>query len=188
MISVEDLMNSNLVKNLPDEIKPSIEKNFSEKNFDEFFTCFGNIDKIDAFLLIKDMISDRADKINLFRDVWCLSDIQHRRIKELKELFLDFQIDIMNEEEKSFLNNLPEQITIYRGIRIPSPCDCGVSWSIDKEIAEKFMYYPAGIYFEQLTGRGLPPVPNLRTATIDKKDIICYLNLREEQEIIYWDR
>jgi len=188
---VENWLNNNpYLKNEKDflEMESRIFTSLDNKDFEGFLIHFGNIDKIDAFLLIKDMVSNRANKISLFRDVWCLSDIQHRRINELKELFLDFQVDIMNDEEKAVLNNLPNKITIYRGIRVPVQFDLGVSWSINQTIAEKFMLYTAGIYFERLMGRNLPPTPSLRTATIDKKDIICYLNLREEQEVIYWDK
>ena len=40
----------------------------------------------------------------------------------------------------------------------------------------------------QFNGRTSPFIYNLRKKRINKKDVICYINERNENEIIYWER
>jgi hypothetical protein len=42
----------------------------------------------------------------------------------------------MEENERSYLAKLPEEITVYRGCRRKN--DCGLSWTTDREVAEWF--------------------------------------------------
>ena len=88
-------------------------------------------------------------------------------------LFLEFSDShlMMNEEDFKFFDELPNTIKIYRG----GVDDKGYSWSLDKEKAEWFANRFNFDYevFEK---------------TINKSDVIAYLNDRNEDEIIYADK
>lgn len=190
---IEELI-SNWLDNIPNlsesdflKLEDKIYSALENEDFENFLLQFDNITKLDAFLLIKDMISDKIQKIELFKQTWMLAEIQYVKVEEFKKLFVEYRNDIMNEEERTFYDSLPETITIYRGTRVPPEIDSGISWTTNKEIAEKFLNYPKGILDErQISGQNKPLYPNLRTKTINKKDIICCLKDRGEDEIIYW--
>lgn len=159
----------------------------AKEDFEGFLLQFDNITQLDAFLLIKDIIPNRKQAIRLFKDVWILAEIQYKRSEDFKKLFLEYKNDIMSKKEITFYNNLPETVTIYRGTRVPPEIDSGISWTTNREVAEKFLNYPKGIYHElQLDGQNKRLCPNLRTKKINKNDIICCLKNRKEDEIIYW--
>ena len=74
----------------------------------------------------------------------------------------------MNEEEKTFFDSLPDEITIFRG----GIDDKGFSWTLDKDRACWFAnrWYQDHRVFEK---------------TINKSDALAYLNGRNESDIIY---
>jgi len=79
---------------------------------------------------------------------------------------------VMTDEEKSELANLPEKITIYRGIKVPEPNDPhGMSWTIDRDKAIWFA--------NRLGGNGV-----LFTATIEKSKVLAHILRRGESEIV----
>lgn len=83
---------------------------------------------------------------------------------------------IMDEDERDIFDSLPEEITIYRGQYNdgkhkdrPYPA---LSWTTDSDRAFWFVthrYSPNGIMYK---------------AQIKRKDVVCYLNNRGEQELI----
>ncbi len=89
---------------------------------------------------------------------------------KLFRYFADKKELLMLEEEFEFFNNLPENITIYRGADSIE----GISWTLSKEKAEWFAkrFNKNGKVFEK---------------TVKKTDCLCYLNDRKEEEIIYID-
>lgn len=194
MEEIENLVNKHLKNNAYLECKEDyldlknlILTSLKNKDFESFLSHFTNIQSLDAFVLIKDMISDRKREIELFKDVWSGAEIQYKRAEEFKKLFLEYRYEIMDETEKAFYDELSDKVEIYRGTRVPSFIDTGISWTTDKKIAEKFLKYPKGIFHElQLDGKDKKLCPNLITKIVSKKKIICYLNARNENEIIYW--
>jgi hypothetical protein len=81
---------------------------------------------------------------------------------------------MMTYEERDQLEALPDVVTIYRGCYQNNKH--GLSWSLSKEIAEKF----------PLLNRYWRPTeqPYLVTAKVNKDDIIALKNDRGESEVI----
>ncbi len=88
---------------------------------------------------------------------------------------------LMNESEKLFLENLPEEIRIYRAMTIKESKSrhFGVSWTLSKDVAEFFR----DKYMRNHATRNEPKI--IIEKVVSKENIIAYFNEREEQEIIY---
>jgi hypothetical protein len=189
---IEQTLNANPIRHLldPDNKMKTIMLStlFDKNDIEGFLVFFDNTTLLDAFLLVKDCFSDKKQEIDNFKDVWSRAEIQYRKVDVCKKLFLEYKESIMNEEELTAYKNLPENVTIYRGIRFSAEKDSGISWSLSKKTAEKFMVYPKGIYHEIQLGSNHKLCPNLRKKVVKKQDIICYLKNRQEDEIIYWEQ
>jgi hypothetical protein len=85
-------------------------------------------------------------------------------------------LELMTEHEIKFLNDLPEQINVYRGCYSEHNED-GISYSLSKDIAKRF---PLMFYEKIQVGY----VPMVRTGLVKKDDIIAYFNSRNEHEIV----
>lgn len=79
---------------------------------------------------------------------------------------------MMTKEERDFLDGLPDRLTIYRGTREGSYA--GFSWTTSREVAIKF----------PTLNRYRTDKPVLRTATINKSEIIAVKLDRDEYEVI----
>lgn len=80
---------------------------------------------------------------------------------------------IMNDEEYEYWSNLPDAITLYRGIR-RGGIKLGISWTTDIEMARWFQKR-----FESKEGVG-----SLYRIIAPKECCLCYFNKRGECEII----
>ena len=78
---------------------------------------------------------------------------------------------LMDYDELNYFSNLPEKITIYRG----GVSKRGISWTLDKYIAEWFANR-----FKAINKGG-----QLFEKKVYKDNCIAYFNDREEEEIIY---
>ena len=88
---------------------------------------------------------------------------------------------LMTESDKDYLKKLPNKITIYRGMSVEEleGGDFGLSWTLKKEVAEFFAY----TYIRNhSTSKHNTTVHSL---TIEKKDVIAFINDRTEYEILY---
>ena len=88
---------------------------------------------------------------------------------------------LMTEQELEVWQNLPQQVSIYRGMTIEENIsgDFGISWSLSIETANFFAFeYTRNIYT-----RNLPKT--VQHLEVDKKDIIAFFNERKEEEVIY---
>ena len=88
---------------------------------------------------------------------------------------------LMDSGERNYLKRLPEQITIYRGMTELEleQKSFGVSWSLKKEVAEFF----ANTYQRNHATNHLKKT--VHEITINKNEVVAFLNGREEFEIIY---
>ncbi|BAL83505.1 hypothetical protein SELR_17970 [Selenomonas ruminantium subsp. lactilytica TAM6421] len=80
---------------------------------------------------------------------------------------------IMDAEEMAYFENLPDVVTVFRGVS-PGRERLGLSWTDNREKAEWFKSR-----FERDGKKGI-----LLTATIAKKDVLAYINARDEREIV----
>lgn len=88
---------------------------------------------------------------------------------------------MMNTDEIQFLSKLPEKVTIYRGMteKELKSKNYGISWTLKKEVAEFF----AHTYQRNYSTANLKKV--VHEITINKNDIVAFLNDRKEFEVIY---
>jgi len=89
--------------------------------------------------------------------------------------------NFMNNEEREYLQELPDRITIYRGMTVDEQHSrrYGVSWSLSRDVAEFF----ATKYARNHATENLQKV--VHTLTVPKYKILGYCNDRKEQEVIY---
>ena len=76
---------------------------------------------------------------------------------------------LMTTEELEFLKNLPDKVTIYRGMTVEESTKehQGVSWTLDKKVAEFFAYQ----YIRNQSTAKKPKT--VVEKVIDKSEIIC---------------
>ena len=88
---------------------------------------------------------------------------------------------LMTTEELEILKNLPDKVKIYRGMTVEESTKehQGVSWTLDKKVAEFFPYQ----YIRNPSTADKPKT--VVEKVIDKSEIIAVFWGRGEQEIIY---
>lgn len=85
---------------------------------------------------------------------------------------------LMDEEERVFLEQLPDTLTIYRGgASKESETGYGVSWTLNKSIAQQFVDRKKYLVEDEMVVHQLE---------IPKSKVVAYFNSRQEQEIIYF--
>lgn len=103
---------------------------------------------------------------------------------EIRELFAsnrEKQTALMSDLEIEELSKLPAKITVYRGMTLEEKesGEFGISWSLDKSIAEMF----SSTYAHNYHAVDLPKT--VLELEINKSDVIAYFLEREEKEILY---
>lgn len=78
---------------------------------------------------------------------------------------------LMSKKEQKIFSELPEQVTVYRGVRSPE-CKYGFSWTLDKQTA---CWY---------ADRNENKEACVCECMINRKDILCYFDTRNEAEVI----
>lgn len=77
---------------------------------------------------------------------------------------------LMSKKEQKIFSELPEQVTVYRGV---SPqYKYGLSWTLDKKVA---LWY---------VDRNEGKEACIYECTVNRKDILCYFDTRNEAEVI----
>lgn len=77
---------------------------------------------------------------------------------------------LMDKDENKTLKSLPDEITIYRGVK-PNSSTKALSWSLNKEVAQWF-----ADRFEE-NGK-------VYSAKIKKENVLAYFNGRKEEEVV----
>jgi hypothetical protein len=155
-------------------------KNFQTYEWDDIMT---SLDQTQRFRVFAHFASEMTDK-----DYWkylgmCYrgSDLAHLP-KDIIEKYLFSERSerefIMSEKDVIAFENLPSEVTIYRGCSLEE-IDSGnyrYSWSLDKSVAEFF----AKKYIRNRNVKG-----GVIELTVPKSKLWAYFNDRNEQEIIY---
>ena len=103
---------------------------------------------------------------------------------EIKEAFSSNEPNrntLMSRKEVSYLQSLPTQVKIYRGMTLQEyeAGDYGVSWTLKKEVAEFFAFtYGRNFSTKHLT-------KTVHEILVKKAKIIAYFGERNEFEVIY---
>jgi hypothetical protein len=114
----------------------------------------------------------------LLRAMWLSQRTLWEHIRHYKDFFqsrIGSRSEMMDAEERETLANLPNLITVYRGVR-GYKAD-GLSWTIDYDIAKK---YANRARTDDRTAYGR----TVFTGTIQKCDVVAFINARNESEII----
>jgi hypothetical protein len=118
------------------------------------------------------------------RNAYDMADNLLKYSKIIKECFLKDEPQkeyLMTPEEIEYLKNLPEEITIYRGMSKEefNQKTFGISWTLNKEVAE---FFANNNLRNHHTNHLKKVVHEIR---INKSEVIAFLNDRKEFEIIY---
>lgn len=78
---------------------------------------------------------------------------------------------LMDKGERKVFDALPKEVTIYRGVDNPE-YKYGFSWTLDKKVAQWF------------ANRNESKRAYVYECIVDKEDLICYFEIRNEKEVI----
>jgi len=123
--------------------------------------------KHDDFLNLIELYQESENPLNEF-ETW----------DNVLTIFKHAPLTCISKDCNNKFKELPEKITIYRGILLKEnsdfDIDVGVSWTTDSKIAKMFAYR-----FLRLGGEAC-----ILKAEARKKDVLFYSDEREEREII----
>jgi len=158
------------------DLKPALSQLASEKreagDWEGYLCLFDRRGRPECFRWVACEVSD-AEYWHLLAVVWTDTEgpTQHRR------LWLDlFRCDrpgrhnLMTESERTFLEALPDPVTIYRGA--PEKGKRGISWTVDPERAAWF-----AVRFNIEEG-------HVYSASVPKSRIFAYFEERDEREVV----
>lgn len=130
----------------------------------------------------KDLFEDKVKYYEFLKNSWTQAEFPMQAYYSNEEALIEFyHFDepqlMMNEEERDLLQSLPQQVTIYRGIRVVDELDeenLGLSYTLSREKAEWFA--------KRFANRRSKAM--LVEATIDKDDILSVFLERDEDEVL----
>ena len=130
------------------------------------------MEEFDKLFYLQNILSEQ-EYINVVKDWYTQTEIVYQNLQLWIDTFKSIKNTklLMDYDELNYFNNLPEKIVIYRG----GVSKRGISWTLDKDIAEWFANR-----FKAINKGG-----QLFEKKVFKNDCIAYFNGREEEEIIY---
>jgi len=130
------------------------------------------MEEFDKLFYLQNILSEQ-EYINVVKDWYTQTEIVYQDLQLWIDTFKSIKNTklLMDYDELNYFNNLPEKIVIYRG----GVSKRGISWTLDKDIAEWFANR-----FKAINKGG-----QLFEKKVFKNDCIAYFNGREEEEIIY---
>jgi hypothetical protein len=174
------------IQSIQKEQKIKLEKFFVDNDIDGLTQILwsSSNDKIEKFIQFKHLYIQPEHYWQGLRSCYDHSNNNHHLLDQIKALFNTNKPNrnsMMTHKELKFLNSLDDKITIYRGMSQIEADNkkYGLSWTLDKAIAEKF----ANGYIHNYNSYRLDKT--VVELVIDKKDVVAYFDGREEKEIIY---
>ncbi len=107
---------------------------------------------------------------------WCGFDlIDHHHFARLFARLRDtYTTECMSEEDRAFFEQLPDELTVYRGGDAATVLD-GLSWTLEWDTAAGFARGHRGMFNNN---------PVIIVGKVAKRDIVLATNTREEKEIV----
>ena len=144
------------------------------------------VTRFQAFLAIREVLKGKLYWYAL-REAYASSDNLYDYRFDVKLAFQSQENQkefLMTKRERIFLQHLPDQITIYRGMTVNELIEktVGFSWTLKKEIAEFFAYE----YTRNFRTNNLEKT--VHEMTINKSEVMGFFNGREEFEIVYFHK
>lgn len=158
----------------------------SEKEREDLDALFIHVDKPYRILALHAVHTEifAENFWHLFHHWWTTVENPSEYIKYIEEMlchntaglqqdlhFDESRLNEMHEEDLKAYNSLPDTFTVYRGCHGFN--EDGVSWSLDREVAEKFAINMA------IDGKRM-----LLEGVVHKNDIVAYYTGRHEAEIV----
>ena len=128
---------------------------------------------------LKEVLNELTDSDYWERlgQMYILTEIVSFQQKTVRDLFSSSRPErekLMDAEERKILDDLPDEVTIYRGYDLNN--SKGWSWTLSEEKAEWFANRWRKAYPERKR--------RVATGKVRKKDIIAYFDGRNEKEIV----
>jgi hypothetical protein len=153
--------------------KQDLEKAIAEKKYSQIVFLHERPYRLDAFVQItKDLPDDKY--WSLLASIWTDTENGWQNLPTWRALFWSKRpgrSHLMDADEHSTLQNLPDTVEIYRGCEKGVNED-GISWTLNRDKAEFFA--------NRFTKQGI-----VLTKQINKSDIIAVFNGRGEAEVIH---
>ncbi|BAL84748.1 hypothetical protein SELR_pSRC400970 (plasmid) [Selenomonas ruminantium subsp. lactilytica TAM6421] len=132
--------------------------------------------KMTWFKLCREYMSEK-DYAKYLKQCWLDEEDPNQDINVSRKEAINFfrsasKKHLMEPADLEYYNNLPDTITIYRGVS-PGRERYGLSWTDNREKAE---------WFKSRYENGKPGV--LLTATVSRKYVLCYIDDRNEKELV----
>jgi hypothetical protein len=130
------------------------------------------MEEFDKLFYLQNILSEQ-EYVDVVKDWYTQTEIVYQDLQLWIDTFKSIKNNklLMDYDELNYFNNLPKKIIIYRG----GVSKRGISWTLDKDIAEWFANR-----FKAINKGG-----QLFEKKVFKNDCIAYFNGREEKEIIY---
>lgn len=178
---------------IPEIYEKCFGKNLNYEQAEQFFYSTERNNRFELFIALYEASLKNSihESFRAFREAYCTSDNIYAQIKNsqfsfdikgyissMKKQNINF-LDLMNEEEISYYNNLPEVFTVYRGMSNAeyNSQDYGISWTLSRNTAEKYVYCESN---NVQKGEG-----GVAHIEISKKSIITVFSVHGDSEIIY---
>jgi len=155
----------------------------NQENWDEVYMLLSKPYRLSWLEENYDLITDEKEYYEFLKDAYIDSEFPMSGFYEYEDLLKLFWHKnypklMMDKDELAFYNQLPNELTIWRGIRVEDELDeenIGFSFTLDKEKAEWFAKR-----FSQ-DGRG---TPMLIEAKVKKDKILSVFLNRGEEEVL----
>lgn len=174
------------IRRIQAEQKNVLENCFVENNIDYKTQLIwsSSIDKMEKFIQFQTLFKSDVEYWENLVSVYQHSNNNYKLMTQIKKLFLaprKYREHLMNKKERLYLRRLKSEVTIYRGMTFEEykSHNYGISWTLNKNIAEKFAHE----YMHNYDSVGKNKV--VKELTIKKDQIVAYFGDREEEEIIY---
>ena len=143
MEDVQKLVYANIAKGLISiNLVECLDNEISYELAESLIFIQDSFNKPELLCKLFDVIA-KDDWLKLFRQFWVSCDSCSLYHNQFIEILNQYSLDYIREnthddDDKLFYDSLPEEFTVYRGTFIDDRFKCGISWTVDKAVAEKF--------------------------------------------------
>lgn len=140
--------------------------------------------KLRLFKSLVPMLSNKGYWYALGRAYNTCDCVDKFSIAEKRRMFYDYRPHrefLMTNDELRFLNARAKEVTLYRAMSLfeKESGEFGVSWTLNKAVAEFYAYKYQGYELHQAEERVI------YSLKVEKEKLIAYFNGRKEKEVIY---
>jgi hypothetical protein len=144
------------------------------KSLSQFFVFINKPYRLNLLYLVSQMFDMNGEYEDLLTYAWTSTEFPHQmRIPELVRMFEKADLNkLMDVDDRRKYDELPDEITVYRGLQDGRAKRRGLSWTTDQEVA---------VWFASRWHSGESKVLQ---ATIRKSKVYMYSDGRNEKECV----